>query len=380
MKLARSKLPVRSVLGLSLLAIACATIDEPAESTFEPPSSPALYRSDKEPCPEPRPDRSRARPLAKKNRKPATLAGGPLPGIAAVTHGGVGSKPELADGPIAAAKAALEKMGEGGGALEGAIAGTLLLEDDPRFNAGTGSHIRIDGKTIQMDASLMTSDGAFAAVAGIERVKNPILVARAVLDTSHILLAGDGATRFAHRSGFADVIPTCKEAEDRYESRMKELKAAIERGELIHDPRDAWNFPNPIPEFMKKWREHGDTVGTVTRDAEGKFAATLSTGGTSVTLYGRVGDVPIFGAGAFAGPFGAVACTGSGEVIVKEQVARAVYEQLAAGISPRDAAASAVFAFSGESIGVIAVDRVSYGVAANLPMAFGAANEELDHE
>jgi L-asparaginase / beta-aspartyl-peptidase len=362
-------------LGLSLVA-ACATVDEPADNTFEPPSSPLLYRNEKEPCPEPKLNRTRSRPLAKRTKKPRTLAGEPLPGIGAVTHGGVGSKPELSDGPMAAAKAAVEKMVEGAGALEGAIAGTILLEDDPRFNAGTGSFIRIDGKTIQMDASLMTSEGQFAAVAAIERVKNPILVARAVLDTPHILMVGEGATRFAHKLGFADVVPTCKEAEERYQDRMKQLKAAIERGEVVHDPREHWNFPNPVPDFMKAWKEHGDTVGTVARDGDGKFAVTLSTGGTSITLYGRVGDVPIFGAGAYAGPLGAVACTGTGELIVKQQVARFVYEDLEAGVSARDAVAAAVAAFSGDAIGVIAIDRMSYGVAANLPMAFGVAHEE----
>jgi isoaspartyl peptidase/L-asparaginase-like protein (Ntn-hydrolase superfamily) len=360
--------------GVSLV-VACATTDEAETDPFEPPERPLVYRRDCDPCPQPKP-RARPRSLAK-SPKLDTLAGEALPGFAAVAHAGVGSAPALSDGPKKAADTAVAQLSGGASPLDAAIAGTVVLEDDPRFNAGTGSFIRIDGKTIQMDASLMTSEGQFAAVAVIERVKNPILVARAILETPHLLLAGEGATRFAHKMGFADVVPTCKEAEDRYADRMKRLRAAIERGEAVFDPREVWNFPNAIPELMREWKEHGDTVGTIARDREGRFAATLSTGGTSITLYGRVGDVPIYGAGAFAGPAGAVACTGDGEVIVREMLARRVYEELEGGIPAREAVARAVADFpAGGTVGIIALDRLSYGVAANRPMAFGVANEE----
>lgn len=306
----------------------------------------------------------------------ATLAGGVRAGPLALTHGGVGSGPELADGPRAAADTALRVLLAGGSSLDAAAAGTVRLEDDPRFNAGTGANIRLDGKTIQMDAAVMTGAGRFAAVGVIERVKNPVLVARAVMDsTPHLFLAGEGATRFAHRLGFADVLPTSPQAEAKYRARMKRQAEVFGRTDTtVFDWRRYWNFPNPMPADVLDWGKHGDTVGTVARDAAGRFAATLSTGGTSVTLYGRVGDVPVYGGGLYAGPAGAVACTGEGEEIIRRFMARAIYEQLAQGVSARRAVEEAVRAFPEKfDLGLIAVDREGWGVAANRRMAWGVA-------
>ncbi len=307
---------------------------------------------------------------------PATLAGERVAGPLALTHGGVGSPPSLSEGTDAAARAALARLTVGDDALAAAIAGTVVLEDDPRFNAGTGSNIRLDGATIQMDAALMTDDGRFAAVAVIERVRNPIRAARLVLDSPHLLLAGEGATRFAHAMGLPDEVPRAAEAERKYQARLAELEAAAGRGEPAALAwRRYWNFPGEMPAAMKAWREGGDTVGTVTRDADGRFAATLSTGGTSVTLHGRVGDVPIYGAGLYAGEHGAVACTGEGEWIIRHALARATYEEIAAGASARDAVHAAVAGFPADiAVGVIAVDRGGWGVAANLEMAHGVAH------
>jgi beta-aspartyl-peptidase (threonine type) len=306
-----------------------------------------------------------------------TLVGGRCAGPLAVTHGGVGSSPELSDGPQRAADSALAVLRRGGSSLDAAIAGTVVLEDDPRFNAGTGANIRLDGKTIQMDAALMTSEGRFAAVGCIERVRNPILVVRKVMDTPHLFLVGEGATRFAHQLGFADVVPTCREAEEKYRQRMKRLAQVMSRTDTtVFDWRDYWNFPNPMPPDMLEWRRHGDTVGSVARDAQGRFAATLSTGGTSATLYGRVGDVPVYGAGLYAGPAGAVACTGDGEEIIKRFMARSVYEQMEKGMPAREAVRRAAASFVEPwTVGIIAVDRHGWGVAANRSMAHGVARE-----
>jgi beta-aspartyl-peptidase (threonine type) len=221
-----------------------------------------------------------------------------------------------------------------------------------------------------MDASLMTDDGRFAAVAVIERVKNPVRVARAVLDSPHVLLAGEGATRFAHRMGFEDVVPESEPARQSYRRRLEAVKKQLDLEEGADWPA-LWNFPNPLPPEL---RRETDTVGTVVRDGEGRFAATLSTGGTSVTLDGRVGDVPIYGAGLFAGPAGAVACTGVGEVIVRESLARTVYEALAAEVPVKEAVHRAVAAFpEGAAVGIIAVDRHGWAVGASEPMAYGVA-------
>ena len=307
-----------------------------------------------------------------------TLAGARHVGPFVVCHGGVGSPPTVSDGPQAAADTALAALVGGASSLDAAIAGTVVMENDPRFNAGTGANIRLDGKTIQMDAALMNSEGRFAAVGVIERVRNPIRVARAVMNTPHLFLVGDGATRFAHKMGFEDVVPTCPEAEAKYRERMKRLAEVMGRTDTtVFDWREYWNFPNPMPPDMVAWRKHGDTVGTVTRDARGRFAATLSTGGTSVTLYGRVGDVPVYGAGLYAGPAGAVACTGEGEQIIRRFMARTVYEKIERGVPARQAVQDAAAAFPGEwDLGLIAIDKTGWGVAANRPMAFGAAGKK----
>ena len=306
------------------------------------------------------------------------LENGSWPDAMALTHAGVGTPPERGDGAQAAADSALQLLRQGGSALDAAIAGTVEMEDDPRYNAGTGANIRLDGKTIQMDAALMTSTGRFAAVAVIERVRNPIRVVRAVLDTPHLLLAGEGATRFAHRVGFEDVVPTCAEAEAKYVQRLARVREALGRpGSDEFDWPAHWNFPNPLPATLQDLTRDSDTVGTVTRDGAGQYAATLSTGGTSITLYGRVGDVPVYGAGLFAGPHGAVACTGHGEEIIRQATARSVYAAIASGTPARDAIAQAIRGFPPSSdVGIIALDAAGWVVAANRPMAFGLAGPE----
>lgn len=357
--------------GGVLLLVGCAAAP-PADDPFGVPTRPVIYKTADCPPPLVRPTRSLDEPDAL-----PTLAGGPQAGPLAVTHAGVGTPPDLADGALRAAIAARQVLLARQPALEAAVAGTVVLEDDPRYNAGTGANIRLDGKTIQMDASLMTDDGAFAAVAVIERVKNPIRAARLVLDSPHVLMAGEGATVFAHRAGLPDEVPVSPEAQTKYEARLERLRSQYQSaGTLEFDWKKYWNFPNELPADMEAWRHGGDTVGTVVRDVEGGFAATLSTGGTSVTLYGRVGDVPVYGAGLYAGPAGAVACTGHGEVIIREALARTVYEQIASGVSARAAVHRAASDFPEDSsVGLIAVDRAGWGVAANREMAYGVAKD-----
>ena len=135
----------------------------------------------------------------------------PGSGPAAIAHGGADSPDADWDGPKRAVDAALAVLAHGGNVLDAAQAGTVILEDDPRFNAGTGARIRLDGTTVQLDASLMSSSGEFGAVAAMEGVKNPILVARAVLDSPHLLVAGDGATRLARQLGHAPYDPATAE-------------------------------------------------------------------------------------------------------------------------------------------------------------------------
>ncbi len=298
----------------------------------------------------------------------ATLlsAGQPL----AVTPGGAGSPRAMKAGTDPAAAKALAVLKAGGSALDAALAGVGVMEDDPRFNAGTGANIRMDGHTIQMDAACMDgSTGAYGAVAAIERVQHPVLVARKVMDTPHLLIVGDGATRFARAMGFPDYDPTCAENRAKYE-RVKAILAGKAPGQVEawkhYDWRRAWNFPGPIPDELKAALGPSDTVGCVTRDGKGRFAAAISTGGTTITFYGRVGDVPMYGAGIFAGPKGAVACTGNGEDIIRHLMAKTVYDLLAKGVPPQQAVDRALKAFPPRiDLGIIAISPKGSGGGCN---------------
>ncbi|WP_306590424.1 isoaspartyl peptidase/L-asparaginase [Geothrix sp. 21YS21S-4] len=285
---------------------------------------------------------------------------------ATVVHGGAGSLRALMDGTDRAAAKALAALKAGSGALDAALAGVVVMEDDPRFNAGTGANIRLDGKTIQMDAACMDGvTGGFGAVAAIERVKNPVLVARKVMDTPHILIVGEGATRFARAMGFPDYDPTCAENTARFR-KVQRILQGEDPGRLAawtrYDWKKAWNFPTPLKEALGP----SDTVGCVARDAAGRFAAAISTGGTTITFYGRVGDVPIYGAGIYAGPKGAVACTGNGEDIVKRLVAKTAYDLLAKGLTAQQAVDRTLRAFPADiDLGLVAVGSATTGGGCN---------------
>jgi len=181
---------------------------------------------------------------------------------AILTHGGAASPHAYSDGCVKAAEAARAVLEQGGDAAAAALAATVVLEDDPRFNAGTGSNLRFDGQTIEMDASIMTSDARFGSVACIQRVKNPILVAAKVMETPHLMLVGDGATAFARATGFGDYDPMTEKAKDKHARAMAELRGqgdgdyATDAAAWLHlDWRALWNFGSEPP--IK------DTVGAV---------------------------------------------------------------------------------------------------------------------
>jgi isoaspartyl peptidase/L-asparaginase-like protein (Ntn-hydrolase superfamily) len=297
---------------------------------------------------------------------------------AAIAHGGVGSAPELADGCRAAVDAALAAIDRGEDPLAAAIAGVVILEDDPRFNAGTGSRVRLDGKTVQMDAAVMRSwDGRFGAVAIIENVKNPVLVARAVLDTPHIVLAGDGATRFARSLGMPEYDPATEERKQQTAELISKLRRAdpmLPPEWNIFDWRARWNFETTMEAAGLTHADVGsDTVGVAVRAADGRFAVALSTGGTTITLLGRIGDVPILGAGLYTGPRGAVAATGTGERIIEATLSRRVYDWMAAGESPAVAAQRGVDELTNKGgIGLIVIGERDMTAKADRPMAWAA--------
>jgi beta-aspartyl-peptidase (threonine type) len=295
----------------------------------------------------------------------------------AIAHGGVGSGPERADGCRAAVDAALAVLEKGGAPLDAAVAGVMVMENDPRYNAGTGSRVRLDGKTVQMDAGVMTSDGRFGGVAVIERVKNPILVAQAVRDTPHLLIGGDGATRFARTLGFEDYDPATDERKQQAAKIVEKLRRKdpkLEDAWRGFDWRKHWNFEATLKELGLDEADIGhDTVGVAVRGADGTYAVALSTGGTSITLRGRIGDTPILGAGLYAGPRGAVAATGKGERIIEAAASRTVHDLLRDGKGAQNAADQVVNLIKDKgSIGLIVVDRYNMIAAADRPMAWAA--------
>lgn len=285
-------------------------------------------------------------------------------------HGGSSSSPGDEDGPGRACLVGLETLASPASALEAVVAATQSLEDDERFNAGTGSNLRLDGTTIQMDASCMTSAGDFAAVGAIERVRNPVAVAKRLLDTPHVLLVGGGATEFARRCGFEDHDPTTAGAKERLRAVMT---ATDTLGEWSRPQLEkAWNFDTPLRSVLGS-----DTVGSVAWDGE-MFAGALSSGGTTTVLRGRVGDVPLPGCGLYVGESGAVAATGDGEDIVRSLLAYRAYLELERNGDPQQAVDWALNELpQSVDVGIIVVHRTGFAGGARHGMAWHGESAQV---
>src|SRR4030042_7092265 len=145
-----------------------------------------------------------------------------------IVHGGAGSPSHFSDGCKVACESAFGFIEAGKSALDAVVEAVRILEDDGRFNAGYGSALRLDGKTVEMDASVMDSKGKIGIVIAIRNVKNPIQVARAVMETPHVALAGEGAAAFARKQGVAQFYQVSDYAMERY----KEIKQKIKEGNL----------------------------------------------------------------------------------------------------------------------------------------------------
>lgn len=288
-----------------------------------------------------------------------------------LTHGGAGARAAHKDGCDHAAEVALRALSRGASALDAVVAAAVVLEDDDRFNAGTGSNLRLDGRTIQMDAAVATSAGGYGAVAAIERVRNPVQVARTVLGSPHVLVVGEGATALARRTGHADHDPTTPQARQKLERALAALRAAG----LDPDQEDtARPWREGVRERLWNFDDGCDTIGAVARAGDGSFAAACSTGGTLLMLRGRVGDSPILGAGLYAGPAGAVCATGIGEEILRQLLSKTVYDWIAAGVPVEQACRRGVERMAPEvDVGVIAVGEGGGASAANRPMPVGRA-------
>ena len=294
---------------------------------------------------------------------------------AVVTHGGSGSPRAWSDGCKRAAQRARRRLEEGGTAMDAAVEAVTDMEDDGRYNAGSGSILCLDGRTLEMDAGVMDSRGLLGAVACLQGIKNPVLVAHAVTQTPHWLMAGEGARRFAEVCGFEEALGVSEHAR-RYHAQL--LRAFDDPRNADPDDREGaaqastfrrfWNYATPWDEAM---RQHGSgTVGAVVRAADGHFAVATSTGGSAPSLLGRVGDTPVIGCGYYAGEHGAIAATGVGEYIARQMLARTVYDWVAQGMPLQQALDQGVARLPKEvSVGLIGVTRDEAGASSNRDMA-----------
>jgi L-asparaginase / beta-aspartyl-peptidase len=281
-------------------------------------------------------------------------------------HGGAGTilkgtlTPELEKLYIDELKKALHAgnyiLQKGGSSLDAVIAAVTELEDCLLFNAGKGSVFNHIGKH-EMDASVMEGNKLNAgAVCGVKNVRNPILLARAVMEQSpHVILAGEGAEVFAKSVGLKFENDDYFYTEQRYK-QWEALKNS-EKVEIDHTPES---------------RNKMGTVGAVALDKLGNLAAATSTGGMTNKKYGRIGDTPIIGSGTYANnQTCAVSCTGHGELFIRSVVAYDISCLMTyKGLSLKEASELVVMdklvSIGGEG-GIIAVDALG-----NIEMPFNS--------
>ncbi|HEX9760590.1 MAG TPA: isoaspartyl peptidase/L-asparaginase [Candidatus Acidoferrales bacterium] len=259
-------------------------------------------------------------------------------------------------------------LSRGGSALDAVEAAVVVLEEDPIFDAGVGSHLNRDGR-VELDAIVM--EGATlrsGAVAAVERVRNPIRLARRVMESCpHMLLVGEGAQRFAVEQGMALCDPN-------------ELIVERERARWeAHHKGKACPYCAADKVAPASTSSGTGTVGAVACDAQGRIVAGTSTGGTCCKLPGRVGDSPLVGCGCYAdAEAGGVSCTGWGEGIMRIVMAKTAADLLRAGKSAQDAADACLRILAERTQGtggLILLDREGHpALAFSTPrMAWGVA-------
>ncbi|WP_051688167.1 isoaspartyl peptidase/L-asparaginase family protein [Desulfofalx alkaliphila] len=237
--------------------------------------------------------------------------------------------------------------------VDAAECAVRVMEDDPHLNAGYGSVLNLDGE-VEMDASIMDGlNNRCGAVCVVKGIKNPVSLARLVMEeTPHVILAGEGATKFAQRKGFQTVDMVSPEQRNSYELAMELIK----QGKKID-----------FSAFTGLPKGH-DTVGCVV-SSNGHLVAASSTGGSFLKIPGRVGDTPIIGGGIYASKHCAVVCTGLGEAFIETAMAKWVEHLVAAGMPPQQAARQAILKLNQKKQapgGVLVVDSAgSVGAAHN---------------
>ncbi len=262
--------------------------------------------------------------------------------IAIIVHGGAG---DIEDGRTESAQAGCREaalvgwriLQLGGSALDAVEAAVRSLEDNPNFNAGTGACLTTDGN-IQLDAGIMDGHAlSVGAVADVELIKNPISLARKVLESPHALLVGEGAQQFAQEQG----VSLCQLEDLMTERQYNKWKEATSSASTDGE-------------------KHG-TVGAVALDTFGTLAAATSTGGIENKYPGRVGDSPLIGCGFYADDNAAISCTGHGEDFIRLLIAKRTADFVARGDVARDAAQAAIAVLGARATGtggLIVVDRL----------------------
>lgn len=265
-----------------------------------------------------------------------------------------------------AARAGIQALRDGKTIVDAVIQAALTTEENPVLNSGTGSRLNMIGEA-EMDSCVMNgADLNCGAVAGVTRVRNPILVAEKVLkETDHILLVGEGAVKFARAMGFPDYDPVTKERRAEWEDIVARLKSGRELPASYERILSYWKK-------MKNWMDE-DTVGVVGIDADGNVAAATSSGGGPMKMPGRVGDVPLIGCGIYAdNRSGAAVFTGHGEVYCKHLAAKAICDDMRRGLTAQEAADKLIAMLHEEAPGAvlsfICIDRNgNVGGSRNVP-------------
>jgi len=301
--------------------------------------------------------------------------------IAIIVHGGAGniSADRMEDAKAGCHEAVLigwRILQQGGSALDAVEATVRALEDNPNYNAGTGSCLTSSG-TIEMDAGLMEGHTLqVGAVASIERIKNPISLARHVLESPQVLLTGRGAMRFAVDYGISLCQEEDLQTERQYQNWQRlheEYRATLGQGEPTYHRREIGSrsarvepehdLPpqmNP-PENGKHPDDRHGTVGAAAIDYTGNLVAATSTGGIPYKLPGRVGDSPLVGCGFYADENAAISCTGNGEDFTRLLIAKRAADNVARGMSAREAAEATIALLGAKAEGtggLIMVDRL----------------------
>lgn len=307
------------------------------------------------------------------------LQGPQNPRLGFMIHGGAGVLARSAMTPEKekAFRADLEKavlagykvLQDGKTSLDAVVAAIKILEDSPLFNAGKGAVFTHDGKN-ELDASIMSGkDQAAGAVAGLRHVKNPITLARAVMEKSeHVMMIGDGAEKFAKEQNIEIVDEKYFWTQHRWDALQQVLKEEKEKAKEVQVPKSKIQSQSAKSLDINRF----GTVGAVALDKNGDLAAGTSTGGMTNKKYGRVGDAPIIGAGTYANNNScAVSATGWGEFFIRLGVARDICSLMEYRQMPIQNAADTVIKKKLQSMGgdggVIAMDR--YG---NMGISFNS--------